>query len=95
MINKKKAAAFTKNNSTFEKNIMPNSVQYMVDDKGSKKAVLVPLKVWERLNEDHNKLQNKINVLTGIKNSLKEVRETKEKGKKLQTLNDFLSESND
>lgn len=74
---------------------MPNTLKYMINDKGAKTAVLVPLKVWERINDNHNKLQNKIRVLTGIRNSLKEVRDFKEKGKELETLNEFLSESHD
>ena len=36
---------------------MPNTVKYMVDDKGVKTAVLVPIKVWKRINEDYTKLQ--------------------------------------
>ena len=74
---------------------MPNTLKCMVNDEGAKTAVLVPLKVWERINDNHNKLQNKIRVLTGIRNSLKEVRDAKEKGKELETLNEFLSESHD
>jgi len=72
---------------------MPNTVTYMVDEKGAKTAVLVPLKVWERINNDYLKLQNKIKVFKGIKNSLEEVKDAQKNGKELQTLNDFLCES--
>lgn len=53
----------------------------MVDENGEKISVLVPLKTWEKINQDYHKLQNKLNVLTGIKDGLNEVREAKNQGK--------------
>lgn len=73
---------------------MPAALKYMVDEKGTTTSVLVPLKAWEKLNQDYHKLQNKIRVLTGIRAGLSEVNEAKKSGKKLQLLNDFLRESN-
>jgi uncharacterized protein YpuA (DUF1002 family) len=72
---------------------MSSALQYMVDENGEKISVLVPLKTWEKINQDYHKLQNKLNVLTGIKDGLNEVLEAKKSGKKLQTLKDFLRES--
>jgi hypothetical protein len=72
---------------------MSSALKYMVNDKGDKTSVLVPLKTWEKLNEDYNLLQNKLKILTGIKNGLKEVNDSKKTGKKLQTLKDFLREN--
>ena len=66
----------------------------MIDEKGEKTSVLVPLKTWERMNQEYNKLQNKLKVLTGIKEGINEVKEARKSGKKLQTLKDFLRESN-
>ena len=78
----------------FEKRFnMTSALKYMVDENGEKTSVLVPLKTWEKINQDYHKLQNKLNVLTGIKDGLNEVREAKKSGKKLQTLKDFLRES--
>ena len=73
---------------------MASALKYMVDEKGDKTSVLVPLKTWEKINQDYFKLQNKLKVLTGIKEGLAEVSEAKKSGKKLQTLKDFLRESN-
>ena len=75
-------------------NIMAGAFKYMVDEKGDKTSVLVPIKTWEKINEDYSKLQNKLRVLTGIKSGFSEVKEAKRTGKKLQTLKDFLRESN-
>lgn len=73
---------------------MANGLQYMIDEKGDKTSVLVPLKTWEKLHTDYSRLQKKLKVLTGIQQGLKEVKDARFSGKKLQTLQDFLSESN-
>jgi hypothetical protein len=73
---------------------MGPALKYIVDENGDKTSVLVPLKTWEKINQDYSKLQNKLNVLTGIKEGLTEVHDAKKSGKKLQTLKDFLRESN-
>jgi hypothetical protein len=73
---------------------MSSAIKYMVDDKGQKTSVLVPLKTWTKINEDYKRLQNKFKVFSGINNALKEVKAANKSGKKLQTLKDFLRESN-
>ena len=73
---------------------MAQAIQYMVDAKGQKTSVLVPLNTWTKINEDYSKLQNKLKVLLGIKSAFNEVKLSKKSGKKLQTLKDFLRESN-
>ena len=54
---------------------MATPLKYMVDEKGDKTSVLVPIKTWEKINQDYSKLQNKLKVLTGIKEGLAEIRE--------------------
>jgi len=73
---------------------MSGALKYMIDEHGDKTSVVVPLKTWEKINEDYAKLQNKLKILTGIKEGLNEVKEAKKSGKKLQTLKDFLRENN-
>ncbi len=73
---------------------MAGAIKYMVDEKGDKTSVLVPIRTWEKINQEYTKLQNKLKVFTGIKEGLSEVKEAKKSGKKLQTLKDFLRESN-
>jgi hypothetical protein len=73
---------------------MSSALKYMVDEKGAKTSVLVPLKTWDKMNQDFMRLQNKLKVLTGIKSALNEVKDAKKSGRKLQTLKDFLRESN-
>lgn len=73
---------------------MAQPIKYMIDEKGQKTSVLVPLTTWTKINTDFTKLQNKLQVLLGIKSALNEVSQSKKTGKKLQTLKDFLHESN-
>lgn len=73
---------------------MASALKYMIDEKGEKTSVLVPLKTWERINQEYNKLQNKLKVLTGIKEGFNEVKEARKSVKKLQPLKDFLCDSN-
>ena len=73
---------------------MRNSVQYIIDDRGVKTSVIVPYNKWEKLNTDFHKLQNKLKVFLAIQEGLEEIKNTVKKGKELQTLSDFLNESN-
>jgi len=69
---------------------MTHALKYIVDDNGNKTSVLVPVKVWEDLNSNYEKLQAKLAILSGIHDGLNEVKRNKKSGKKLQTLKDFL-----
>lgn len=69
---------------------MAGALKYIVDDSGNKTSVLVPVKVWEDLNNNYAKLQSKLIILSGIGDGLTEVERAKRSGKKLQTLKDFL-----
>jgi PHD/YefM family antitoxin component YafN of YafNO toxin-antitoxin module len=73
---------------------MSSALKYIVDEKGHKSSVLVPVKTWEEMSEKYEKLKKKLAILTGIQEGIQEVKESRETGKSLQTLSDFLSESN-
>ncbi|MDB4904168.1 MAG: hypothetical protein JWQ63_3449 [Mucilaginibacter sp.] len=73
---------------------MSSALKYIIDDNGHKTSVLVPVKTWENLNEKYKKLNKKLAILMGIQQGLLEVKESRVKGKSLQTLSDFLSEDN-
>ena len=73
---------------------MSTALKYMIDEKGTTTSVLVPLKTWNKLNQDFSNLQKKMKVFSNIQNGWEEIKEAKKTGKKLQTLKDFLDESN-
>ena len=69
------------------------SVQYIVNEKGKQTAVVVPIDEWKELKAAHEKLLNKLEVLSGLQDALKEVQEIKQgKRKKGRTLDEFLHE---
>jgi hypothetical protein len=70
--------------------IMRRPLKYIIDDSGNKTSVLVPVKVWDDLNTNFQKLQAKLAILSGIHDGLDEVKRSRKSGKKLQTLKDFL-----
>jgi uncharacterized protein YpuA (DUF1002 family) len=73
---------------------MASALKYMIDENGDKTSVLVPIRTWEKINKEYTKLQNKLKVFTDSKEGILEVKEARKTGKKLQTLKDFLRESN-
>jgi len=68
-------------------------IQYWVDAKGNKTSVIVPYQDWEKLNNQYKILQKKVRLLGGIQGAVKEVKEARKSGKKLQTLSEFINES--
>ena len=69
---------------------MPDALKHIVDNSGHKTTVLVPVKVWENLNINYQKLQKKLSILNSITEGLTEVKQTKKSGRKLQTLKNFI-----
>lgn len=73
---------------------MRNTIQYVVDSRGIKTSVIVPFDQWEKINTDYQKLQNKLEVFMAIQEGLGEIKAAKRHDEELQTLSDFLNESN-
>ena len=69
---------------------MPETLKYIVDNSGQKTSVLVPVKVWENLNINYQKLQKKLIALNSLTEGLNEIKQAKKTGIQLQTLKDFL-----
>lgn len=72
---------------------MKNAMQYILDENGVKASVVVPFHIWEKINSDYKKLQNKLEVLLAIKDGLSEIKGANKKYEEFQTLSDFLNES--
>lgn len=73
---------------------MKNPVQYIVDNNGIRTSVVVPYDKWEKIKADYKKLRNKLEVFSAVQDGLVELKTAKKEGGKLQTLSDFLNESN-
>ena len=61
---------------------MARALKYMIDENGDKTSVLVPIKTWDKINQEYSKLQNKLKVFSEINEGLAEVGEAKKTGKK-------------
>ena len=46
---------------------MATPFKYMFDENEQKSSVLIPIKTWAKIDEDFNKLQNKLNFIIGLK----------------------------
>jgi len=73
---------------------MGHAIKYMIDAKGEKASVVVPLKTREKMNDHCIKLQRKSKIFTNIQSGLNEINKTKKSRKRLQTLKEFLHEGN-
>lgn len=78
----------------FKQKLMTKPLQYIIDENGNKSTILVPIKQWEDIHRKYSKLLKKVKVLTGIQQGLAEVEDARKSGKSLQSLTDFLNESN-
>jgi hypothetical protein len=67
-------------------------VEYITDDKGNQKSVLIDINEWKKFNQKYKQLQNKLKVLTSLEKAVEEVKELKS-GKKTKTsMKDLLNE---
>ena len=69
-------------------------MQYIIDENGIKKSVVVPFSKWNKITTENIRLKNKLLILLSIQDGLSEIQESKKNGIKMQTLSDFLNESN-
>ena len=69
---------------------MSQALPYIVDESGQKTTVLVPVALWESLNDKYQKLQAKFAVFESIKSGMEEVKRVKKSGETLPTLKEFL-----
>ena len=67
-------------------------VEYVIDETGNSKSVLIDINDWKKFNEKYKKLQNKLKVLTSLEKSVEEVKAIKSGKKPKKTMKDLLDE---
>ncbi|MBP9663115.1 MAG: hypothetical protein KBD94_00735 [Pyrinomonadaceae bacterium] len=72
---------------------MQSRIQIYTDEKGNKSSIIVSYDEWKKLNDRVRKLENKLRIVSSIRNGLSEVEDASRNGKKLQSLADFVNES--
>ena len=63
-------------------------VQYITDNKGKKKSVVVPFRDWENIQKEMSKQR----AMLGIKSAVEEVRQMKEGKKRMRSMGKLLDE---
>ncbi len=68
------------------------NLRYLTDNKGSKTAVVIPIKEWEKYNKNLNELHQMLKLKYSLKTGLTEASKSISSKKKLITLKDFIDE---
>ena len=71
---------------------MKTTIQYIDDAAGQHTAVVVPYAAWEKMLLDMKRMRQKVRVIQGIRDGVKEVRAAREQNEPLQSLQAFLDE---
>lgn len=72
---------------------MITSLKYLTNEKGQRSAVIVPIKTWNESQKKLKSIQKEIEIISGIRDALHEIKSIKLKKKKLPTLSSVLNES--
>ncbi len=67
-------------------------IEYLKDKKGRRNRVAMPVKQWKAFEADFIRTKNKLRVLTGIRNSLQEVKDIENGKKEGKTLEEVIRE---
>jgi len=67
-------------------------LEYITDKRGKAKSVIIPRKEWDFLQNDYIRLKNKLAVLLGLSEAMREVRDIQSGKKKAKSLSAFLNE---
>lgn len=67
------------------------SIDYITDEEGNQKAVIISIEEWNKFKNENLKLKKKLNLLSGVKDAFQEIEEVKKGKKKGVTLSEFLN----
>ncbi len=67
-------------------------VEYLNDNFGNQKSVVIDINDWKKFNQKYRQLQNKLKVLNNLDKSIEEVKAIKSGKKTKLIMKDLLSE---
>jgi hypothetical protein len=67
-------------------------IEYITDNKGKHKAVIIPNGEWIKFSKEYEMLKNKLSVFNGLNLAMKEVKAIQTGKKKAKPLSAFLDE---
>ena len=71
---------------------MSIDIEYVSDRRTRRKMVMMPQRQWEKFYSNHMKLERKLEILSGIRQAMKEVKMIREGKMKAKTLREVLNE---
>ncbi len=71
---------------------MKMKVDYVMDEVGRKKAVLIPFQDWVAYQQEHSRLQQRAKFKRELKSVFKEMDDVRKGRKKALTMTDVLNE---
>ena len=74
---------------------MQTRIQVYTDEDGNKSSIIVSFEDWTKLTGKIKKLEDRLKVFSGIHDGIREVKQSRNTGKTLQTLSDFVNECRD
>jgi hypothetical protein len=80
-------------NKLLEDEKLAEDLRYAVVIEKRRTEPSVSLDDWAKLNQRLKGLQNKLDVFSGVRAGVKEVKEARKKNRKLQKLSDFINEN--
>jgi hypothetical protein len=79
-------------NENINRNFMTLHLEYLTDESGKQKSVVIPQKEWNFFQTDYQKTKKKLEILLGIQNAMREVREIQSGKRKARTLKSVMQE---
>ncbi len=67
-------------------------IDFITDKNGRHKSVIIPHKQWKNFEADYIRIKNKLKVLTGIQDAVKEVKQLRNGKSKQKTLKELINE---
>jgi hypothetical protein len=67
-------------------------VEYIIDESGNQKSVLININDWKKFNQKYKELQNKLKMLNSLEKAVDEVEELKSGKKPKKSMKDLLNE---
>lgn len=68
------------------------NIRYITDSKGSKTAVVIPIKEWDKYNKNLDSMQQMLKMKHSLKAGYTEISQAKNRKKKLSKFKDLLDE---
>lgn len=67
-------------------------VEYIIDESGNQKSVLIDINDWKKFNQKYKELQNKLKILNSLEKAVDEVQKLKSGKRPKKSMKNLLNE---